>query len=294
MSPAAELLEVWNAAAETPEYRLDERALESRPIPEADLVLERGGKRLLGFAAVAGPGRPWSEDRSGHLRLIAVRPEAQGRGLGRRLLERAEALLRERGAGRVVAGEEPHHFLPGPPSGWTGIARLLETAGYEASGRVSNDLARDLRGELPPLELPAGARVAPAEPERVLDFVKAAFPGRWQHDVGLLLERDPSLVLALEVDGDVRGFAAAGLRTDPALIPSALFPTEDCGLGPMGVARDLRGRGLGRAILVAAMQRNRERGGTRMGIDWTGVEGFYRRAGFEVVRQYRHWARTPA
>ena len=146
--------------------------------------------------------------------------------------------------------------------------------------------------ELPKLELPKNARIVQADVEDVLEFIRQEFPGRWVYDTNFVLQQAEHQHLALEVDGRVMGFALIGLRSDPVILPSSLWLTEDCGLGPMGVSSALRGQGLGFAVLVAAMQKLKSRGGTRMGIDWTGVQAFYQKAGFEIVRRYRHASKT--
>ncbi len=164
---------------------------------------------------------------------------------------------------------------------------FFERRGFEISTGISNDLAREL-DELPKLELPSHVRIVQADIEAVLEFVRREFPGRWVYDTNFVLQQAEHQHLALEVDGRVMGFALIGLRSDPVILPSSLWLTEDCGLGPMGVAGTLRGQGLGFGLLIAAMHKLKARGGTRMGIDWTGVQAFYQKAGFEVVRRYRH------
>src|SRR3954462_10710542 len=52
----------------------------------------------------------------GYLRLVVVTPDRQGEGLGRGLLEAAEAWLRERGVTQIQAGaESPFYLWPGVP-----------------------------------------------------------------------------------------------------------------------------------------------------------------------------------
>lgn len=291
MNRTNELLEVWNAAVTDARFKLDARALESRPILGQDLNLEYHGGKAVGFIAISSPQKPYRpNDTTGHVRLIAVHPDAQHRGVGSGLLGWAEHELRSRGATKIAFGMEPHHFFPGVPVDWDGLV-WLEKRDYALSMGVSNDLARDL-SDLPALELPTNVRLSWLETERVLEFVQHEFPGRWPHDVRDTLERGAHQHLALEMDRQVLGFALIGLRSDPAILPSSLWSSEDCGLGPMGVSHELRGRGLGMVLLVAAMHALKTRGGTRMGIDWTGVQTFYEKAGFQIVRQYRHAFKT--
>jgi GNAT superfamily N-acetyltransferase len=287
-----------------PRFKLDLLALESRPLHPDDTHLEFLDGVLAGFVCIASPAKPYRlNDTTGHLRLLAVHPNFQRQGIGSRLLVWAEQTLVSRGANRVVIGTEPHHYFPGilldkrlpitleieTPE--NALLEFFARRGFEISTNVSNDLAREL-DTLPPLELPSHARIVQADVEDVLEFVRQEFPGRWVYDTNFVLQQAEHQHLALEVDGRVMGFALIGLRSDPVILPSSLWLTEDCGLGPMGVSSALRGQGLGLALLIAAMHKLKARGGTRMGIDWTGVQAFYQKAGFEVVRRYRHAFKT--
>jgi GNAT superfamily N-acetyltransferase len=64
------------------------------------------------------------------------------------------------------------------------------------------------------------------------------------------------------------------------------------GLGPMGLAPDLRGRGLGVVLLDRAMVHLASLGVREMVIDWTILLDFYGRLGFVPLRRYRHGERT--
>lgn len=304
MTDLQPMLELWNTAMSDPRFKLDTAALESRFLNSDDTHLEFLDGVLAGFVCVANPAKPYHpNDTTGHVRLLAVHPDFQHQSIGSRLLTWAEKTLKARGATRVVIGTEPHHFFPGIPLDFhlpitleirtpeNALLEFFARRGYEISETVSNDLATELDG-LPKLELPENARVVQTDIDSVLEFVRQEFPGRWVHDTNFVLQQAEHQHLALEVDGLVMGFALIGLRSDPVILPSSLWLTEDCGLGPMGVSSTLRGQGLGFALLVAAMHKLKSRGGTRMGIDWTGVQGFYQKAGFEVVRRYCHASKS--
>ena len=71
------------------------------PPGSALLVAEEGG-RPLGFAYLETLRDYFLEEEHGHVGILAVAREAQGRGAGRALLEAAEAWARGRGFGRLT------------------------------------------------------------------------------------------------------------------------------------------------------------------------------------------------
>lgn len=70
-------------------HLLDVRALQR---PEVAFLVARVQGRALGCAAVLSSGEGWAE-----VKRMFVSPQARGLKLGRRLLERIEAIARERG-----------------------------------------------------------------------------------------------------------------------------------------------------------------------------------------------------
>lgn len=78
----------------------------ARRARDADLLVAvDADDRLLGTVTVCEPGTPWAEvSRLGELefRMLAVAPDAQGRGVGERLIRAVLDRAGERGAPRVV------------------------------------------------------------------------------------------------------------------------------------------------------------------------------------------------
>lgn len=63
------------------------------------------GAEVLGCVTACPPGSPWRELAAvdeGEFRMLAVRPDARGRGVGRMLVERCEERARADGARAVV------------------------------------------------------------------------------------------------------------------------------------------------------------------------------------------------
>lgn len=242
----------------------------------------------------------------GWLVALAVAPERQGRGLGSRLLDRAEARLREQGATHCLAGGSPGHFLPGPPAGDDRARRFWEHRGYRPLDRV-HDLRRALTGWVAPSPPPAirdGAfRIAPAQPGEegaLLAFLRRAFPGRWRYDTAAALARGNPIedVLVLkDRAGTIEGFLALWDFASPLLGPSTTwYPVlgpRYGGIGPVGIAERVRGRGLGLALVAAGVDALHRRGVAESAIDWTEITAFYGRLGYRVYRTYWRCAPVP-
>ncbi|WP_198654739.1 GNAT family N-acetyltransferase, partial [Nocardia aurea] len=101
------------------------RRLARPPAERRWTVLTEGGGVVMASVSSRDPA-------VGHLDLLAVHPDEQGRGLGRRLVRSAEEWLREQGAGQAhFAGNPPCYAWPGIDVRYTAAACLAENLGYE-------------------------------------------------------------------------------------------------------------------------------------------------------------------
>ncbi|PWU16920.1 MAG: hypothetical protein C5B49_09820 [Bdellovibrio sp.] len=148
-------------------------------------------------------------------------------------------------------------------------------------------------------------------------FLHQEFPGRWHREFNFWRGRHDTACarwLGLWIKRKLAGFVRIAHRGDPEVqsdrrsrwIPGALrlplaagnltgeggAPPDDrafndgC-LGPIGVAKALRGCGAGRVLLAGALSRLNNLGVDHVCIDWTDNESFYKHLGFERVRTYR-------
>lgn len=125
----------------------------------------------------------------------------------------------------------------------------------------------------PPDEASAGLRAAglvvrrarPWELTRVREFVGENFSQAWADEVSAGLVRQPVTVFVALREGRLVGFAAYEC-------------TRKNFFGPTGVVEAERGRGLGRALLLAALRGLRELGYAYAVIGGVGPAGFYERA----------------
>jgi GNAT superfamily N-acetyltransferase len=311
VSPA--IVEVWNAAMGDA-FPLDAALLRQNTIddPQFDpagawVACAHDGPHLIGACIAKVAREPLGSaglltDR-GWVSAIVVHPSAQRRGIGTALLRQAEAFLRGRGRRLAVLGSDPGHFFPGVPVG-TRALEFFAARGYRMRGDAY-DLRRSLRGYCTPRAVTSALAGHPdveirplrrGEEHALLAFLDAHFPGRWRYDVGRFLAGggDVGDIVGLLRGGKVLGMAHVFHPGSKRIGPSIAWTRGGAGaggLGPMGLAESLRGRGLGLALLDRAIVRLAQLGVQEMVIDWTVLLDFYGRLGFVPWKRYRHGER---
>ncbi|HEX6345541.1 GNAT family N-acetyltransferase [Umezawaea sp.] len=242
----------------------------------------------FGPGATAAAVRTWSRDGRvvavglldgpGLVRLTTAPDVQRDEELARRLAED----LTGQGCGVPEAVEAPRNAL---------VRDLLALEGWTAA-EPWTPLRRDLAE---PVEDP-GVRIEVVGPERVAERTavqRASFDGStftdasWRAMAAGPLYADARCLIAL----DERGDAVAAVTVWSA------GPGRPGLLEPMGVHRDHRGRGHGRAITVAAAAALRELGSSSAVVCTpsanAGAVATYRSAGFERLPELRDRGRPP-
>ncbi|MFA6298381.1 MAG: GNAT family N-acetyltransferase [Nocardioides sp.] len=120
---------------------------------DAELWVAEESGRVLGSVTICTVGSPWRElarPGEGEFRMLSVDPDAQGRGVGRALVDLTLQRFRDAGAAAVVLCSMKE---------MTGAHRLYERVGFE------RDPARDW-SPLPGVELLAYLLTFPTEETR--------------------------------------------------------------------------------------------------------------------------------
>lgn len=308
------VLSIWNdAMGDT--FPLDRRLWRQNvdDDPHYDprgIFLAFAGDRPVGLCAARVCRVPLGKDGKkpgqGWISALAVAPGHQRRGVGTHLLEAAEKWLAARKARHILVGGDPGHFFPGIPVEASGAQVFFEGRGYAARGDVCYDVRRDISDfTVPPLVHRVMARNVHFRISRctnrqvpaLIAFLEQTFPGRWLYETQLRLqgERAPGDIIVLGIGNRVVGFAHTFRPTSQRLGPSVywrkLLGPQYGGLGPMGIATDVRGSGLGFALLCGAIEKLRDDGVVNMAIDWTVLLKFYGGAGFTPWKQYKSFER---
>lgn len=221
-------------------------------------------EKLFGDAP-EGPAAPWAacdDDRllgiavtSGrHVRLLAVAPDARGRGVGTALLAHAEAALRGAGVTTARVVGQPGNFLaPGVDERDTATIGWLERRGWIASAHRNVNLLVALRGnprlgradELRRRIAADGytlRRGDEADAAGMAAAVGRDFGGSWPFEIAQAARPPSTLHLAFHGD---------------ALAAFAVHDGNNRGLGwfgPAGTWPAHRGRGVGEALLHACLE----------------------------------------
>ncbi len=305
------IVELWNAAF-GPNWPLTERLLrqtvDGDPYYDAQgCFLARDGERIVGWVLSkamqnAGPEVGRFEKRGG-IGALCVHPDYQRRGIGTALLQRSEEYLKQSGSPLTLL-YYPHHLLPGIPAENETARLFFEKHGY-GNWKECVDFHRDLRDYGVPskvlcaLESNPGVEIRPAredESQAVIDFVAREFPGGWNYSTRGHFARGgkaSDIIVAVEQrngKSEVIGFChTADFNSNWLLANTYWFPLlgeKFGGLGPVGLGKEDRKRGLGLALTALAVADLKQRGVEQMAIDWTNLFEFYAKLGFVVWKRY--------
>lgn len=306
-SDAQEIIQLWNAAF-GPDFPLTERllsqTLDGDPYYENEgCFIARENGKIIGWVLsksmkTAGPEMGRFEKRGG-LGALCVHPERQNQGVGSALFSRAENYLRENNS-PVTLLYYPHHLLPGIPAQNENAREFFSRREY-SNWRECVDLKRALHDfEIPEkvsrvLQENPGVEMRPArenESAALIDFVAREFPGGWNYSTRAHFKRGSKagdFIIALEAN-EIIGFCHTADFNSDWLLPSTywfpLLGEKFGGLGPVGLGKAQRKRGLGLALTAVSVFDLKKRGVENMAIDWTNLISFYEQLGFKVWKRY--------
>ena len=277
-------LELWNCAA--PFDPLSRSLFKEKVWEDSDL--RPGGARLAEMdgepaGLVVAVARQAEAGPRGYVKLLAVGPKHRRQGIGSLLLKQAENHLVEQGAAEVrIAESAPNYLTPGVDKRYSGADAFLRQQGYKETG-VAVNMSVCLHDNLLIEEslgmaAPEGCLLRRARPDdkpQLLSFLAEHWPA-WQAEaLAALHSQPPTLFVALR---------------DDRLIGFSAFECNNRGtgwFGPMGVASNARGGGLGRLLLARCLSAMAEMGFSEVTIPWVGPPEFYARAvGAKIHRTF--------
>lgn len=223
-------------------------------------------------------------------------------GLGVDLMESVKRLLRNRGVYKLIYGQDSRHFFPGCPQDFQSMRDFLTVEGFEEAGEIF-DVVRDISTYQPPERAmdPLGRdstvrRLTQEDVDKLDDFLRREFPGRWHYDAmsKLRAEGRADFIFGLFIGDSLQGFALTQDAGHKVPISGAVFQ-HDLGdnwaaLGPIGVSKNVRGKGFGDALLSASLLELKAKGTKNCVIDWTVLTDWYGKHGFTTLRRYHSCA----
>ena len=237
----------------------------------------------------------------GQIQAIVVGTNVRRRGIGRRIAAHLAGKARDHGVTSLGAGGAMFYLWGGIPEDLPGASEFAAAVGFELGG-----LSYDLRGDVTHVQvdertdglLRAGSltveAAAPGDASNALAFLLAEFGGEWWHETTWFLDEGgdvATLLLLRDATRRIVGLARIhrpdGRPIGPPHFWAARRPPAAGGLGPIGIARGRRGQGMGRALLVAALDRLRREGLTDVVIDLTSLLGYYGGHGFRPWMRWR-------
>jgi GNAT superfamily N-acetyltransferase len=161
----------------------------------------------------------------------------------------------------VIAAEPGNYFTPGVLAEDEGARAFFLARGFDETATTWN-----LHVDLGPFVEEGVRRPSHEEAGRVLEFVEREFGRIWRFEAAKAFERELPPAYIAEEGGELTGFA--------------VHDVNNRGLGwfgPTGVAKSMRGRGVGGRLLLASLADLQRLGYARAIIPWTDALEFYRK-----------------
>ena len=293
MSDIGEVVDLLNRAS--PEDRFDLASVRHAVADDPDhdpkfLLCVREEGKIVGVIA-AEIRRSRSEPtgaRVGHVKLLAVDPACQRRGVGGALLDRVERQFIDGGVttSRIFA-DDPTYLRPGVDFRLTSLVCFLLRRGYNAPNVVVNmdvDLARaklDTKGDEARLKLSGIEirRLATSDAEAFSAYLGRDWGWSWQFEAMSSLDHNPVPTHLALRETQIVGFSCHSIEAPGHF-------------GPMGVRPDYRRTGIGAVLLKRCLADLREQGLAHADIQWVGPITFYERhAGATLSRCFWQFGR---
>lgn len=287
------VLALWNRSARfdpmTPEL-FEEKVFDDADYrPEWTLVAEQQS-RIVGF--IMGLIRNEKDDKAGFVKLLAVEPTLQRKGIGSQLLQQIEKALWSAGASHLRAiDSNPNYLQPGIDPRYTEAIIFFERHGYKRFAETANmevDLtARDFNTEATEAQLRVKGieirRAIMGDRDDLMALIERHWPA-WIPEVDRTLLNYPvSLHIAVHQNRMI-GFSAY----DGNNFNTGWF-------GPMGTDPAFQGKGIGGVLLQRCLRDIKAHGHRFAVIPWVGPHRFYAHyAGARISRVFWRYKKEVA
>lgn len=292
VSDAGEVYELCRGTFREEYHITEERILESLfedpdfSAEESKKIVDEKNGRMIGFIGVKVSHNEQLYPASAWISIFAVKKEEQGKGYGTMVLNQVCQSLHKNGINKIYVGQDFNNFFSGIPDPDEGKEIFFKKNGFT----LNRDRHFDLEADITDNRLIDSFDTSSFDKEftvasykdnkkELLGFLEREFPGRWvfEAEEAIAEGKDPeSIVILWNQD-----------KTE--IVGYCMLSVDDKGyggLGPIGIAKKIRGKHVGDYILNQSLQQLRKIGAVRVNIDWTILKDFYGQFGFKAERLY--------
>lgn len=223
------------------------------------------------------------------IRLLCVRPDRRGNGIGSRLLRESEALIAENGFDRVVLGGRDSGLFIGETVFPEQEQQGMNGTFFSRRGYIAEEDCIEMKMSLSDFDL-GGLDIPPCPAGTSFGYIGKDEGDALRHAVGAV---DPdwvqyftfeSPVFAAKLDGRIAGFCIIEENADTVISSGS---NNVGSAGCVGVVPEMRQKGLGLAMVAEAMQILKADGCTDAFIHYTYLDKWYGRLGLKTFLRYR-------
>lgn len=255
-------------------------------------------ERVVGFLLATKRKFPYlergTEPERGWINVMFVAKESRRKGIGTKLLLRAEEDLKARGANNItLAAYSPSYFFPGVDiENYSASVSFFEKHAY-VPGKVSYSMCKDLHGYSLSEESKERLKKANEAGYRfemfsykyavdLLNFARDEFGGGWKRNCLLTMQHgraEDCILMVLDDEDKICGFCTRMIDENPMRF------------GPIGTAERVRNKGLGSILFDLAQLEMKKRGIFHLYFVSTDDPGrrFYERHGVHVFRTFKDY-----
>lgn len=242
--------------------------------------------KILGFIGIKISKNAELYPDTAWISLFAVRKEEQKKGYGRMLLATVCENLKKQGIKMIYVGQDFNNFFPGIPDPDEEKESLFTKCGFTLNTEQHFDLEADITEnalienfDKTPFEKEFSVDTYRDDQTELLAFLEQEFPGRWVFEAkeAIANGKDPQSIVILWNQDKTEIVGYCMLSVDEKGYG---------GLGPIGIAKKIRGKHVGDFILNQSLQQLKQIGAVRVNIDWTILKDFYGQFGFKAERLY--------
>lgn len=253
---------------------------------ESQKIVEEENGRIIGFIGVKISHNEELYPATAWISIFAVVKEEQRKGYGTMLLNQVCQSLHAKGINKIYVGQDFDNFFSGIPDPDDRKEKFFQKNGFTLNVDRHFDLEADItenelidRFDTNPFDKEFSVAAYKDDKKQLIGFLEREFPGRWVFEAkeAIAEGKNPeSIVILWNKD-----------KTE--IVGYCMISVDEKGyggLGPIGIAKKIRGKHVGDYILNQSLQQLRKIGAVRVNIDWTILKEFYGQFGFKAERLY--------